>query len=413
MGLSAVVLTAADRDDFSGRTVMASDRGVPDGDKRSRTDLRGKVRAELDRLRELAKKVSPEEVRQGEWFARLLRFSMDPYVQEVDAAYFDQLYPALSAEQRVRARIELAARYASVEGALTAGAYTGAVAAAFGSRGAALPVALPSAGASFVLDLLFMSSLQLRLGYDVALILGVPLDLEDPEDLWRLIQVAFVIHERPSRWQALGREMPRVVRTTIEKMFTGEPGAATRSMPALGKFLLQRHVVKFAIPGVGVPLSIGVNYWSANAAGSQASSVFRREARIMETARHITDKAVDHAELLWVLWLIVRADSVVHENERLLLKHVSALVGDLNTELSALTNLDSTIDFDQRPTASIPDFKSQDKEALYQAGVAAAAVDGSVDANELSRLKKVAEHCSVPFDAAAVRRLAAAEARAS
>jgi tellurite resistance protein len=391
---------------------MASDRGVPDGDKRSRTDLRGKVRAELDRLRELAQRVSPEEVRQGEWFARLLRFSMDPYVQEVDAAYFDQLYPGLPAEERIRARVELVARYASVEGALTAGAYTGAVAAALGSRGAALPVALPSAGASFVLDLLFMSSLQLRLSYDVALILGVPLDLEDPEDLWRLIQVAFILQERP-RWQALGKEAPKIVRATIEKMFTGEPGAAARSLPALGKFLLQRHVVKFAIPGVGVPLSIGVNYWSARAAGSQASAVFRREARIMETARQITDKAVDHAELLWVLWLIVRADSVVHENERLLLKHVSALVGDLNTELSALANLDSTIDFDQRPTASIPDFKSQDKEALYQAGVAAAAVDGSTDASELSRLKKVAEHCSVPFDAATVRRLAAAEARAS
>jgi uncharacterized membrane protein YebE (DUF533 family) len=62
---------------------------------------------------------------------------------------------------------------------------------------------------------------------------------------------------------------------------------------------------------------------------------------------------------------------------------------------------------------SIPDFVSPDKAALYQAGVVAAAVDGSIDANELSRLKKVADHCSVPFDADTVRRLAAEEARAS
>ena len=131
----------------------------------------------------------------------------------------------------------------------------------------------------------------------------------------------------------------------------------------------------------------------------------------METARRLMAREVDHSELLWVLWLIVRADAVVHENERLLLKHVSALVGDLDRELSALTSLDATVDFDL-PTASLPDFTSQDQAALYEAGIAAAAVDGSIDANELSRLEKLAAHCSVPFDAAAVRRLAAAEARA-
>ncbi len=392
---------------------MASDRGKPDGNNQHTADLRRRVRAELDRLRELAQRVSLEEIRQGEWFARLLRFSLDQYVQEVDAAHLAKLYPGLSAEEMVRARIELAARYASVEGALTAGAYTGAVAATIGSRGMASPVALPSAGASFVLDLLFMSSLQLRLAHDIAVILRVRLDLEDPEDLWRLIRVAFVLEERAGRWQTLGNSAPKAVRATLLKMFTGDPAAASTSLPALGKFLLQRNVAKFAIPGVGVPLSIGVNYWSANVAGNQASAVFGREARIMETARRITNRDVDHAELLWVLWLIVRADAVVHEHERLLLKHVSALVGDLNSELSALTSLDSTIDFDLRPTASIPTFKSQDKDALYQAGVAAAAVDGSVDANELSRLRKIADHCSVPFDAAAVRLLAAAEAKTS
>ena len=111
--------------------------------------------------------------------------------------------------------------------------------------------------------------------------------------------------------------------------------------------------------------------------------------------------------------MIVKADAVIHENERLLLKHVAALVGDLNSELSALAGLELTIDFDLKSTVSIPDFVSQDKEALYQAGAAAAAVDGRIDANELSRLRKVAVHCSVPFDANAVRRLAADEARAS
>jgi hypothetical protein len=391
---------------------MVRDSGSPKGDHGPTSDLRGKVRQELDRLRELAQRFSMEEVRQGEWFARLLKFSLDQYVQEVDAAYFDRLYPGMSADARIRDRIELAARYASVEGALTAGAYNGALAATLGSRGTATPVTLPAAGISFVLDLLSMSNLQLRLAYDIAVISGVRLDLDDPEDLWRLIRVAFVIEGRASRWEQLGKRAPAFVRPVLMKIFNGDPAAAAKSLPAMGRFLLQRHALKFAIPGVGVPLSIAVNYWSATVAGNQAAAIFRREARIRETARRITSPVVDPAELLWVLWLIVKADAEVHENERLLLKHVAALVGDLNSELTALAGMELTIDFDLKSTVSIPDFVSQDKEALYQAGVAAAAVDGNADPNELSRLKKIADHCAVPFDANAVRRLAAEEARA-
>jgi len=392
---------------------MATDSSNPKGDPGPTSDLAGKVRRELDKLRELAQRVSMEEVRQGEWFARLLKFSLDQYLQDVDADYFNRLYPGLSAEAMIRARIDLAARYASIEGALTAGAYNGALAATLGSRGTAAPVSLPAAGVSFVLDLLFMSNLQLRLAYDIAVISGVPVDLDDPEDLWRLIRVAFVIEGRANRWEAVGRRAPSFVRPVLSKIFNGDPAAAAKSLPAMGRFLLQRHILKFAIPGVGVPLSIAVNYWSASVAGNQAATVFHREARIMETARRITGRDVDHSELLWVLWLIVKADAVVHENERLLLKHVTALVADLNSELSALASLELTIDFDLKSTMSIPDFVSQDKEALYQAGVAAAAVDGSIDPNELSRLKKIADHCSVPFDGNAVRKLAADEARAS
>ncbi|MDF2747816.1 MAG: hypothetical protein K0S98_2103, partial [Propionibacteriaceae bacterium] len=394
-------------------SAMARDSDIPKGDQEATSDLRGKVRHELDKLRELAQRVSIDEIRQGEWFAGLLKYSLDQYAHEVDIVYFNKVYPGLSADAMVRARIDLAARYASIEGALTAGAYTGAVAATFGSRGAASPATLPAAGVSFMLDLLFMSNLQLRLTYDIAVISGVPLDLEDPADLWRLIRMAFVIKGRPSRWETLGKSTPWAVPPMLLKVFTGDPAAADGSLPAMGKFLLQRHVAKFLIPGVGVPLCIAVNYWSANQVGNQAATEFRREARIMETARRITGRAVNHTELLWVLWLIVKADSVVHENERLLLKHVAALVGDLNSELSALAGLDLTIDFDLKATVSMPSFVSPDKEALYQAGAAAAAVDGSIDANELSRLQKVADHCSVPFDADAVRRLAAEEARAS
>ena len=89
---------------------MTSDSGIPKGDRGSASDLRGWVRLELDRLRDLVQKVSLDEIRQGEWFSRLLKFSLDQYVTEVDAAYFARVYPGLSPDELVRARIEMAAR---------------------------------------------------------------------------------------------------------------------------------------------------------------------------------------------------------------------------------------------------------------------------------------------------------------
>ena len=62
----------------------------------------------------------------------------------------------------------MAARYAALEGGLSAGAYTAAIAA-------------------------FITRLQLRLDYDVAVLYRVPLDPSDPDDMWKLIQVAFTI----------------------------------------------------------------------------------------------------------------------------------------------------------------------------------------------------------------------------
>lgn len=392
---------------------MAGDSGMAKGDREPGSDLRGKVRRELDKLRDLAQRVTLEEVRQGEWFARLLKYALDGYVDEVDADTFERMYPGRTVEEKIQARMELAASSASVAGAFTAGAYTGAVAATLGSRGAASTVALPAAGVSFVLDLLFVSNLQLRLAYDIAVISGVPLDLDDPEDLWRLIRVAFLPTGRATRWQSLAEGAPLAVRPFLRKVLTARPATTVTTLPGMGRLLLQRSALKFAVPGVGVPLSIAVNYWSTKVTGGHASTVFRREARIMATARRITVPSVDHAELLWVLWLIVKADGVLHENERLLLKHVAALVGDLNSELTALAGLDATVDFDLRTSVSIPAFVSQDKEALYQAGAAAAAVDGDIDTNELSRLRKIATHCAVPFEAHVLRRLAADEARES
>lgn len=376
-------------------------------DDQATSDERADVRRELGRLRSLAASLRLDEVRDGTWFSRLLKYSLDTYVREVDADYLTSKYPGLPADAVVEARIALAARYASIEGGLSAGAYTGVVAATLGTVGGASPVTVPAATLSFVADLLFVSSLQLRLAHDIAVLYRVPLDLEDPEDMWKLIRIAFAIKGGEAGRGAVGKGVPALLRPVLKKLYGGSTLAAAKSLPVVGRHLLQRNLIKFTIPLVGVPLSAGVNYWSTRTAGASARKFFRHEARVVEAARRMTERTPQRTELLWVLWLVIKADLLVHEDERLLLKHVTAILRDVESELAALAELERTIDLDRQQVWSLLEAAEGDLAPLYDAAVVAAAVNGKVNVNELTVLRKLAGYCAVPFDEDAVRRLAA------
>lgn len=372
---------------------------------------REQVRAELGRLQRLARGLRLDEVRDGTWFSRLLKQFLDAYADKVDAAYLRDKYPGLPVDAVVQARIDLAARHASLEGGLSAGAYTGLVAATLGSGGAASPLTLPGAGASFVVDLLYLSQLQLRLAYDIAVLYRVPLDLEDPEDLWKLIRVAFVIKGGEAGRSLVGKGVPALVRPVLQRFYSRGTLAAARSLPVVGKYLLQRNVVKFAIPAVGVPLSAGVNYRSTRSAGAYARTAFRREAAVVEAARRMTEVTAHPAELLWVLWMVIKADGLVHEDERLLLRHVTGLLRDPESELVALTELDATVNLQRDKVWALLEAADGDLGPLYDAGAVAAAIDGKINVNEVAVLRRLAAYGGRVIDEAALRARATAYAR--
>lgn len=373
---------------------------VPDDD----TDPdEARVQDDLNRVKGFVGGLAIDDLRDGTWFAKLLTFSLDAYVNKVDAAYFARKYPHLPADAVVEARIQLAARYAGVEGGLSAGAYTGAIAATITSGGGASPLTLPAAGATFAVDLVFSSQLQLRLAYDIAVLYRVPLDLEDPEDLWKLIRVAFGIHSSEVGRGLVGKGVPMAVRPLVKKFFSGSTLATVRSLPVFGKYLLRRNIIKFAIPVVGVPVSVGMNYWTTKLVGRHARAQFRNEASIVEIARRMIGASSQHAELLWVLWLVIAADGKIHEDERLLLHHVTKAVADRDADLPDLADLESTVNVDEQMVWRRLRHAQGDTSPLYDAAVTAAAIDGTVSKQELACLKELALHCSTHYDEDAVK----------
>ena len=361
---------------------------------------KAEVKSEIDKVKQFLSGTTVEDFKSGDWFAKLIGFALSRYSNEVDAEYFRRKYPDLPADAIADARIALAARYASLEGGLTATAYTGAIAATIGSAGGASPLSLPAGALSFVTDLSFTSVLQLRLAYDLSVIYRVPLNLDDPEDLWKLIRVAFLIKSGEGASKFVTTSIPSVVRPIVKKIFSKGTLTTVKSLPVVGKYLLQRNLIKFAIPGVTIPLSTAVNHWTTAAAGRYAKTMFRREARIIEEVDRIDARLSNHDVALWALYLIMQADKQTTAEESLYLHHL--------TRAARARGIDSTVmqAFTQSIEVKADDVWSKidrltdaaEKSAIYDAAMLATAVDGKASEKELVLLQKLAQRCDREFD---------------
>ena len=217
------------------------------------------VERERAELREFVAGLSPDEIRSGAWFTKLCAQALDSYTDKVDWRYFQERYEGVPADAIVDQRIKMAARYAAIEGGLSAGAYTAAIVATIGSAGGASPVIVPAAFATVMVDVAFITRLQLRLAYDVAVLYRVPIDLSDPDDMWKLIRVAFTIKSGEAVREGVVKVVPLIVRPLIKRFYSRSVLTAAKALPVVGKFLLQRTVIKIGIPLVGVPLAVLLN----------------------------------------------------------------------------------------------------------------------------------------------------------
>jgi hypothetical protein len=361
------------------------------------------VRIELDRIHEFVSDLSIDDLKQGDWFVKLLAFSLDQYVNTVDADYFKQKYPHLPPDAVVDARIKMASNYASIAGAITSTAYSGAVVATIGSRGGASRLTVPAGAASFAVDLVYTSYLQLRMTYDISVLYGVPINIKDPDDTWKLVKLAFGIRAGETVNQAAMKAIPAFIRPLIKKIFSGSTLTAVKSLPVIGKHLLQRNIIKFAIPFVTIPLTTAMNWWLTELAGDRAKQLLRREAKIIESADRIIDETEDFELLMSILWLLINVDEAVLDEERLFLHHLTMCVEreDKATPeiMEFLDRFRYQIDIDEdlvwREVDTVP---SDVAQKLFKVAVIATAVDGKMSKKEIDILERLADRLRVPFD---------------
>lgn len=349
------------------------------------------VERERADLREFVAGLSPDEIRSGGWFTKLSAQALGSYTDKVDWRYFQERYEGVPADAIVDQRIKIAARYAALEGGLSASAYTAAVAATIGTFGGASPATVPAAVATVMVDVAYITRLQLHLAYDIAVLYRVPLDLSDPEDMWKLIRVAFTIKGGEVAREGVVKVVPVMIRPLIKSFYSKSVLSAGRALPMVGKYLLQRNVIKIGIPLIGVPLAVLLNRYTTQIAGRHARAVFRNEARVIEIASSLCDRSRHPRLMLWVAWLVIMADGKISDDEALLIRHLVRLVREwhqvIDDQLTQLVDIDAA-EVWRRLSAEVDDVSD-----LLDAANLVATVDGAVNARERAVITELQDQC--------------------
>lgn len=352
---------------------------------------REQVERERAKVRDFVTALSPDDIKSGGWFTKLCAQALNSYTDKVDWQYFQERYEGVPADAIVDQRIKMATRYAAIEGGLSASAYTLTIAATIGSLGGASPATVPAAVATVMVDVAFITQLQLRLAYDIAILYRVPLDLSDPDDLWKLIRVAFTIKSGEVAREGVIKVAPAIVRPMVKRFFSGPVLTAAKGLPFVGKFLLQRNVIKIGIPLVGVPLAVVLNRYTTLVAGKHAQAVFRNEARVIELAENLSKGSQHPQSMLWVAWLVIMADGKISDDEALLMRHLVRLIRDqhqvVDEELARL------VDVDPAEVWRRLDAETGDLSHLLDAANLVATVDGAANARERETMSELQDRC--------------------
>jgi hypothetical protein len=356
--------------------------------------LRKDLKEEQDKLRDFVTGLSGDDIKSGNWFEKLAAHALGSYTEKATWQFFQEKYAGVPADAIVDQRIKMASRYAALEGGLSAGAYTAAIIAMLGSLGGASPATVPAAIVTIMVDVAYITQLQLRLAYDIAVLYRVPLDMSDPADLWKLIRVAFTIKSGEVVREGVAKGVPALVRPVLKRFYSKGVLNAAKGLPFVGKFLLQRNVIKIGIPLIGVPVAVVLNRYSTLIAGRHARSVFRNEARVIEMAGGLSARSRHPQLALWVTWLVIMADKKIADDEALLMKHLVRVIRDDHDVIDE--QLAQLIEIEPAEVWQRIDAEEGDLTDLLDVAERVASINGAVSPREQAIIDELRARCGSP-----------------
>lgn len=249
--------------------------------------VKAQVSKELEDAKTLAKTLNFEEVKSGEWFIKLLQQVVRAYDRNARATYFQKKYPGLTPDEIADILASITVKYAAIAGAITGVAATASEITAITSAGLTASLFVGSIGA----EMLYLSHIQMRLVLDMSVLYDLQLDTEDPEDI--LLIFGYALGVAPAELLGKGLQVATRAGTTsaIKKVVTNGTRVAILNFgKKIGFKILQRTIIKYAVPVVSAAVGSGYNYIATKSVGKIAKIHFKNRGKVTDDLRAVISK---------------------------------------------------------------------------------------------------------------------------
>jgi len=249
--------------------------------------IKNQVASELDKAKELAKSLNFDEVKSGEWFIHLMQKVIQTYDRNVRASYFQQKYPGLSPDEIADILISVTVRYATIAGAIAGVAATANQITALSSAGMTAALFVGSIGA----EMLYLAQIQMRLVLDLSVIYDLQLDADDPEDV--LMIFGYALGVTPTEMVGKGLQVAAGAATkgAIKKYISkGTLDAIKGFSGRLGFKILQRTILKYAVPVASAAVGSSYNFVATKSVGRIATTHLKNRGKVTEELRDLVSR---------------------------------------------------------------------------------------------------------------------------
>jgi uncharacterized protein (DUF697 family) len=245
---------------------------------------KSKIRKKIDEAKQEYEELGGAAAfRRGDWLWRVIQKSFQNYWARANAEYFRNKYPTRDEPAIARKLIAVAAKNASLLGAVVGATVSAdeivAIATA-GEGGVGIPANIAIALAAVSAEAILLVRIQMQLVVNIAKVYGIPLDPDDPEDILTILAFALGGSAAEAAGKAGMKLGAHVVEVSAKKLLQKDALEAMERVAArIGIRIVQRSIVKYAVPAASIGIGLGWNYLTTRAIGKAAIRHFEQRLR--------------------------------------------------------------------------------------------------------------------------------------
>ena len=362
--------------------------------------LKTQVAHELDQAKQLARSLNFEQVKSGEWFIQLLGKVIQAYDRNARATYFQHKYPGLPPDEIADILTSVTVRYATIAGAIAGAAATANQIAALGSAGMTAALFLGSIGA----EMLYLAQIQMRLVLDLTVVYDLQVDAEDPEDMLMIFGYALGVTPTEMLGKRLQVATGAATKGAVKKYISkGTLKTLQDFARRLGFKILQRTILKYAVPVASAAIGSSYNYATTKSVGRIAKAHLKNRGKVTDELRVLVSRqnTYDIAFPAAVMY-VAQVDGQFSQKEKELYKAMLSRMSFEEHTQAEFQKLVASEDNVLDAMAKIEDVEV--RRSLMETLILMAIYDGELAEKEREFLEGVAGRLNISLDMAEIER---------